>query len=121
MKRGRKAGIVDGLIGKRTKRALHRFNQANNKNLSASRLHELSSISTLNTSSKRCYNPPLEGNWALSANNCQGHNIRAKETLEHRSGNKYDFYYENNLGDVATGVLEDKKNIVRIQLNWTHG
>lgn len=118
---GCKAGIVDGLIGKRTKRALHRFNQANNKNLSTSRLHELSSINTLNTSSKRCYNPPLEGNWTLSANNCQGHNIRAKATLEHRSGNKYDFYYENNLGDVATGVLEDKKNIVRIELNWTHG
>jgi peptidoglycan hydrolase-like protein with peptidoglycan-binding domain len=118
---GCEAGFADGVIGKRTKRALQRFNQANNKNLSANRLHELSSINTLNSSSKRCYIPPLEGNWTLSANSCQGYNITAKATLEHRSGNKYDFYYENNLGDVATGVLEDKKNIVRIQLNWTDG
>ena len=118
---GCKAGFADGVIGKRTKRALQRFNQANNKNLSANKLHELSSINTLNVSSKRCYIPPLEGNWTLAVNNCQGQNIRAKATLEHRSGNKYDFYYENNLGDVATGVLEDKKNIARIRLDWTTG
>ena len=70
---GCKAGVADGIIGNKTKRALQRFNQANNKQLSANRLHELSSINTLKTSSKRCYIPPLEGNWTLTSKNCDGY------------------------------------------------